>query len=117
MKNDIAPLPTLRLDKWLWFARLARTRSLAARLCSEGRVTIGGRGDVTPHHAVRVGDVITVELPHERRRLIVRALGARRGPPAEAQRLYDEPTPPVRREPAAGAWVSLFSDDEPVFES
>ena len=31
-----------RLDKWLWFARLARTRSLAARLCSESRVSIGG---------------------------------------------------------------------------
>lgn len=117
MKNDIAPLPTLRLDKWLWFARLAKTRSLAARLCAEGCVTIGGRGNVKPHHAVRAGDVIVVELPHERRRLIVRALGERRGPPAEARLLFDEPTPPLRRAPASAGWVSLFTEDEPVFES
>ena len=56
---------------------LARTRSLAARLCAESRVSIGGRDGVKPHHAVRVGDVIVVELPHQRRRLIVRALGER----------------------------------------
>ncbi len=118
MKNDdLAPLPTLRLDKWLWFARLARTRSLAARLCSEGRVSIGGHDGVKPHHAVRIGDVVVVELPHERRRLIVRALGERRGPPAEAQLLYDEPTPPMRREQPAPGWVSLFTEDEAVFES
>jgi ribosome-associated heat shock protein Hsp15 len=117
MKNDLAPLPTLRLDKWLWFARLARTRSLAARLCNEGRVSIGGRDTVKPHHVVRIGDVIVVELAQERRRLIVRALGERRGPPAEAKLLFDEPTPPVRREQPAPGWVSLFAEDEPVFES
>lgn len=117
MKNDLVSLPTLRLDKWLWFARLAKTRSLAARLCSEGCVSIAGRGNVTPHHAVRTGDVITVELPRERRRLIVRALGERRGPPSEARHLYDEPTPPVRHEPPSASWVSLFAEDEAVFES
>lgn len=116
MKNDLAPLPTLRLDKWLWFARLARTRSLAARLCGEGCVTIGGRDNVKPHNLVRVGDVIVVELPRERRRLIVRALGERRGPPAEAQLLYEEPTPPLRRAPLRAEWVSLFAEDEALAE-
>jgi len=82
MRNELPSPATLRLDKWLWFARLARTRSLAARLCTEGRVTVGGRDGVKPHHAIRVGDVVTVELPHLRRRLIVRALGERRGPAA-----------------------------------
>ena len=65
---------------------------------------------------MRVGDVIVVELPHQRRRLIVRALGARRGPPAEAKLLYDEPTPPIALEPSAPGWVSLFEDDA-VFET
>jgi ribosome-associated heat shock protein Hsp15 len=117
MRNETPSFATLRLDKWLWFARLARTRSLAARLCGEGRVSIGGRDRVKPHHAVRVGDVIAVELPHQRRRLVVRALGARRGPPAEARLLYDEPTPPVALETPAAGWVPLFTDDEPLFET
>ena len=116
MKTDLVPLPTLRLDKWLWFARLARTRSLAARLCSEGCVTIGGRDNIKPHNAVRIGDVIVVELPHQRRRLIVRALGERRGPPAEAQSLYEEPMPSMRRVPVRAEWVSLFAEDEALAE-
>jgi len=115
MKNDIASLPTLRLDKWLWFARLARTRSLAARLCAEGNVSIAGRESVKPHHAVKLGDVIVVELPHQRRRLIVRTLGTRRGPPA--RQLYDEPTPPVVRDASGANWVSLFAEDGPLFET
>jgi ribosome-associated heat shock protein Hsp15 len=112
MRSEAPPLATLRLDKWLWFARLARTRSLAARLCSEGCVHVGARDGAKPHHAVHVGDVVVVELPHLRRRLIVRALGERRGPPAEAQLLYDEPAPPLRREAVAAEWVSLFVEDE-----
>lgn len=116
MRNETSTSATLRLDKWLWFARLARTRSLAARLCAEGRVSVGGRDGVKPHHAVRIGDVIVVELPHQRRRLIVRALGERRGPPAEAKLLYEEPTPPVMIESPAAGWVSLFEDDA-VFET
>ena len=116
MRNDTPPAATLRLDKFLWFARLARTRSLAARLCAENRVSIGGRDGLKPHHPVRIGDVVVIELPHQRRRLIVRALGERRGPPAEAKLLYDEPTPPVAIEAPTPGWVSLFADDEPVFE-
>ncbi|HLI22652.1 MAG TPA: RNA-binding S4 domain-containing protein [Stellaceae bacterium] len=117
MKNELAPLPTLRLDKWLWFARLAKTRSLAARLCSEGCVAIGTRDAAKPHHAVKIGDIVVVELPHERRRLIVRALGQRRGSAAEARLLYDEPTPPVRHEARAAGWTSLFAEDGAVVES
>ena len=116
MRNETPSPATLRLDKWLWFARLARTRSLAARLCSEGRVSIGGRDGAKPHQPVRVGDVVVVELPHQRRRLIVRALGERRGPAAEAKLLYEEPTPPVAIEPPTAGWVSLF-EDEAVFET
>jgi ribosome-associated heat shock protein Hsp15 len=117
MRNETQPLASLRLDKWLWFARVARTRSLAARLCAEGCVSIGGRESVKPHHLVRVEDVVVVELPHQRRRLVVRALGERRGPPAVARFLYDEPSPPVQREPVAGEWVSLFAEDEALAES
>ena len=92
--------------------RAARAHALARRAAlRRSRVSIGGRDGVKPHHAVRIGDVVVVELPHQRRRLIVRALGERRGPPAEAKLLYDEPTPPVALETPAPGWVSLFEDE------
>jgi ribosome-associated heat shock protein Hsp15 len=84
-----------RLDKWLWFARFARTRSLAAKLCAEGAVSIAGAVVLKPGHAVRVGDMLAVRHGALLRQVTVRALGSRRGPPAEARLLYDEPTPPL----------------------
>lgn len=103
---------TLRLDKWLWFARLTRTRSLAARLCASGCVSVGGHAATKPHHPVRVGDVVTVDLPQYRRVLIVRALGERRGPAVAARLLYEEATPPEMARAAAPAWISLFAEEE-----
>lgn len=109
MSRDAAP-DVLRLDKWLWFARLARTRSLAARLCADGRVAVGGHA-VKPHHPVRIGDTVTLDWPEKRRFLTIRALGARRGPAAEARLLYDEAPAPALREAAAPAWTSLFVEE------
>jgi len=100
---------TVRLDKWLWFARMARTRSLAARLCAAGRVTLGGAAQ-KPHHPVRIGDRIGVAQGRVRRELVVRALGERRGSAAEARRLYDEPGPPVPLVEPAEPWTPLFEE-------
>jgi ribosome-associated heat shock protein Hsp15 len=54
--------PSARLDKWLWAARVFKTRSQAADACKNGRVTIGGAG-VKPSHTVKVGDVVSVRKP------------------------------------------------------
>ena len=105
-------LASLRLDKWLWFARVVKTRSAATRLCAAGCVGIGVQEVVKPHHAVRIGDTITIDFPDRRRRLVVRLLGTRRGPPAEARLLYDEPTPPVLLRESAPVWTSLFAEDD-----
>ena len=51
---------SMRVDRWLWFARLAKSRSLAARLCAAGAVSAGGRIATKPNHAVRIGDVVVV---------------------------------------------------------
>lgn len=102
----------LRLDKWLWFARFARTRSLAAKLCAAGCVMVNGIAALKPHHLVRVGDRITVTQGRWERSVVVLALGDRRGPPAEARLLYDEPEPPAalaRRD--AAAWTPLLDED------
>ncbi len=101
----------LRLDKWLWFARFARTRSLAARLCAGGLVTIGDAAVLKPSHAVRVGDAVTVRQGRVVRRVTVLALAERRGSPIEARLLYAEPEPPVRLADAErAAWVPLLDD-------
>jgi ribosome-associated heat shock protein Hsp15 len=101
----------LRLDKWLWFARFAKTRSLAAKLCTSGAVTIGGAVVRKPGHLVRVGDVVTVRLGRVLRRVTVLGLGARRGAAAEARLLYDEPAPPLAlRALEAAAWIPLIED-------
>jgi ribosome-associated heat shock protein Hsp15 len=101
----------LRLDKWLWFARFARTRSLAARLCSDGAVAIGGATVLKPGHPVRVGDVLTVRQGRLQREIRVLALAERRGSPAEARLLYAEPTAPVPLTAVERAeWVPLIEE-------
>ena len=79
-----------RLDKWLWFARLARTRTLAAKLVTGGHVRLNGRRVEDPAKALALGDVLTVAAPHATAVLRVEGLGERRGPAVEARRLYAE---------------------------
>lgn len=88
-----APSATQRLDKWLWFARLAKTRTLAAALISAGKVRVNRVRVDKPSQAVRPGDVLTASLGRAVRVIRVLDPGSRRGPAAEAQRLYEELTP------------------------
>lgn len=53
---------TARIDKWLWAARIFKTRSIASDACKNGRVTIGGV-NMKPSHSVKVGDVVSVKKP------------------------------------------------------
>jgi ribosome-associated heat shock protein Hsp15 len=77
-----------RLDKWLWFARFARTRTLAGRLVSDGFVRVNGTRIETPSKALAVGDVVTVAAAHVTATVRVVDLGQRRGPAPEARLLY-----------------------------
>jgi ribosome-associated heat shock protein Hsp15 len=81
---------SLRLDKFLWFARIVKTRALAQALAERGRIRIGGRVVDRAHAPVRVGDVLSFAQRGAVRVLKVEALPARRGPPAEARGLYSE---------------------------
>ena len=103
--------PTLRLDKWLWYARFARTRSLAAKLVAAARFRINGNPTEKAHHAVRPGDVLTFPLGPHIRVVKVLALGLRRGPAPEARLLYEDLDPP-KPTPAtpAGPSVATRSD-------
>ncbi|HEX8309150.1 MAG TPA: RNA-binding S4 domain-containing protein [Allosphingosinicella sp.] len=81
---------SLRLDKFLWFARIVKTRALAQTLAEQGRIRIGGRVVDRAHAPVRVGDVMSFAQRGTVRVLKVESLPARRGPAAEARALYSE---------------------------
>jgi ribosome-associated heat shock protein Hsp15 len=103
----------LRLDKWLWFARFVKTRSLATRLVVDGRMRVNGVPTQKAHYAVKAGDVLTFPLGPHIRVVKVVALGIRRGPAAEAQALYEDLDPPrsaAMRPPAA---APPFEDRKP----
>ncbi|HYD36382.1 MAG TPA: RNA-binding S4 domain-containing protein [Allosphingosinicella sp.] len=89
----------LRLDKFLWFARIVKTRALAQTMAEEGRIRIGGRLVDRAHAPVRVGDVLSFAQRGTVRVIRVEALPLRRGPPAEARTLYsDVPEAPLTSE-------------------
>jgi ribosome-associated heat shock protein Hsp15 len=100
-----------RLDQWLWFARFAKSRSLGARLCAEGAITVNGVVVLKPNHGVKRGDVVTVPQGPWQRSVQVLALGARRGPATEARTLFRE-TAAVRRAELAPAWEPLVLADD-----
>ncbi|MGR3758042.1 MAG: RNA-binding S4 domain-containing protein [Tranquillimonas sp.] len=87
------PRPTIRLDKWLWFARFYKTRGLASRQVAAGRVRVNAARVVKPAFAVGPGDVLT--FPQGQAVRVVRVLqaGARRGPAPEARTLYEDLSP------------------------
>jgi len=84
----------LRVDKWLWYARFFKTRSLATKACSASRLRISGELVSKAHHKVKPGDVLTFVQARHVRVVKVLALAARRGPAAEAQTLYEDLKPP-----------------------
>ena len=85
---------SLRLDKWLWYARFVKTRTLAAKLAAESRLRVNGQVATRAHQPVKPGDVLTFSVAGRVRVVRVLALAERRGPPAEARLLYDDLSPP-----------------------
>lgn len=100
-----------RIDKWLWHARVVRTRTSAAALVSEGHVRLNGQRVTQPGQSVRGADVLTITLDRTVRILRVTGFVERRG--ATAAGLWDDLSPPpappdttagapVSREPGSG---------------
>ncbi len=82
-----------RLDKWLFFARAVKSRTLAAKLVEAGHVRVNRDKTTQASHMVKQGDVLTIAL--DRRVLVYRVVdtGLRRGPAAEAATLYEDLSP------------------------
>ena len=90
---DESPITAVRIDKWLWAARMFKTRSAASTACTAGHVKIDGES-VKASKTVKPGDRIDVVTPGGERNLEVVALGDRRGSATVAQTLYVDHTPP-----------------------
>ena len=87
-----AEIDRQRIDRWLWHARLVRTRSDAAALAGSGYVRVNGMRIDAPGRMVRAGDVITVALDRRVRVVKVRGFRERRGPAGTGETLYEELT-------------------------
>ncbi|MDD9876687.1 MAG: RNA-binding S4 domain-containing protein [Magnetovibrio sp.] len=86
-----------RLDKWLWYARFFKSRTLATRFCQSGRLRVNGSVVKKAHHLLRPGDVLTFPKGPDVRVVEVVELGHRRGPATEARTLYSDLAPPEDR--------------------
>ncbi len=104
-----------RIDKWLWHARVVRTRSAAAALAASGHVRLNGARVDAPAKPVKAGDVVTIALDARVRVLKVTGFADRRGGAEQGRALYEDMAPPqsdqapgsgeplvARRDPGAG---------------
>ncbi|MFT3964342.1 MAG: RNA-binding S4 domain-containing protein [Sphingobium sp.] len=85
----VDPASSQRIDRFLWYARLAGNRSAAQALAERGIVRLNGRRIERAHAPVRRGDLLTLPLGHAVRVIRVLELPSRRGPAPEAQALYE----------------------------
>ena len=88
-----------RIDKWLWHARVVKTRSLAQKLVTSGKVRVDRNKISGASFQVTIGNVLTITLERQVKILEVVGMADRRGPFSEAQTLYKDlsPPPPVKK--------------------
>ncbi|WP_182417810.1 RNA-binding S4 domain-containing protein [Bartonella sp. HY038] len=83
----------LRIDKWLFFSRLLKSRSLAAELANSGKIRVNKQKIDKASYLVKADDVLTISYNQRIKTIKIVALGERRGPAVEAQQLYQDLTP------------------------
>ena len=86
---------TQRLDKWLWYASICKSRTQATNLCKSGMVRLNRNLITKPNQRLRIDDVLTFILGQRIRIFRVVALGVRRGPFTEAKGLYEDLSPTI----------------------
>lgn len=113
-EKELQPGSRQRIDKWLFFARMAKSRSIAQALVNSNHVRVNGGLVSQASFQVKPGDRIELKLERRDLILVVKAGGARRGPFEEARLLYEDLTPPpeerekltafeqAQRQPGAG---------------
>lgn len=97
MKHPVEPpgIDRQRIDKWLWHARLLRTRTAAQELVIAGTIRVNRDKISSSSRAVKLGDVLTVPVGNVIRVLRVTGFAERRGSAADARLLFDDLAPPA----------------------
>lgn len=90
---DAAPGSVQRIDQWLWFARIAKSRTLAQALIERGKVRVNREKVYKTSMIVRPGDILTLSLGPRVISIEILGIGSRRGPASEAAALYRDLTP------------------------
>jgi ribosome-associated heat shock protein Hsp15 len=106
---DQEPSTAQRIDQWLWFARIVKSRTLAQTLIASGKVRLNRTKIDKASATVKPGDVLTLLLGPRVRIVEILGIGKRRGPAPEAQRLFRDLTGP-----APGSTKLGSSDETPV---
>jgi ribosome-associated heat shock protein Hsp15 len=106
---DPEPQALQRIDQWLWYARIAKSRTLAQALIERGKVRINRVKVDKTSTAVKPGDVLTLSLGPRVTSIEVVAIGQRRGPATEAQALYRDLTP-RQAPPVPGVFQAVRAD-------
>ncbi len=83
-----------RIDRWLWFARFFKSRTLAASEVAAGKIRLNGERVAKSSRAVKAGDILTFPLGPYIRVIRILSTGTRRGPAPEARLLYEDQAPP-----------------------
>lgn len=101
MNADGASTGRQRLDKWLWHARIVKSRTLAQKLVQSGAVRVNSRRVTGSDYPVGPDMVLTLIVGRKLRVLRILGIGERRGPAAEAHLLYDDISPHLPSDPPA----------------
>lgn len=99
----------VRIDRWLWAARIFKTRNRAKEAVAGGKVHVNG-SRVKPSRAVRVGETLSVTRERESIDLVVKSLSNRRGPASVAEELYDETSESIERRQQRSQQRGLLKD-------
>lgn len=113
MSDDAGGAESRRLDRWLWFARVVKSRTLAAGLVEDGRVRVNREKVTKPAQAIKPGDVLTIVVGPRLRVLKVLDVGERRGPASEARGLFEDLTPPAEPREAQPPATAMDGEREP----
>ncbi|WP_037492603.1 RNA-binding S4 domain-containing protein [Sneathiella glossodoripedis] len=93
MDNTIDTGATIRVDRWLWFARFFKSRSIAAKMVQGRKVRLNSVLITKASATVKAGDVLTFQQAKDIRVVRIKNIGKRRGPAPEAQALYEDLAP------------------------
>ena len=93
MKSNIVAKKTLRLDTYLFYIRMFKSRNLATKFISSNRLRISGQVTQKSHKPISIGDVLTMTINNNIKILKVLDIPNRRGPYSEALNFYEDITP------------------------